>query len=238
MTAQEHILNKTLELFYHRGCKSVTMDNIAQYNGISKRTLYEIFPSKAKLIVAALEQNQLISEEIVDKLSKNTSNFIEQIFVLHTINMKELFSLNDLFVEDVERYYPDIFRNYIITLNKQKIDYIEQRIQDGIEKDIFIKYINPKYMAFLLRDTFKIVKDSKELASILSPQEGSLGIAIITILRGISTNKGREIIDQHINRLVKNKTFVRKNNNQQYEKIYYSFNVISSTDTIKILFPK
>lgn len=54
MATRESIITVTSNLFLERGCKSVTMDEVAQNNGISKRTLYEIFPDKAALLEACI----------------------------------------------------------------------------------------------------------------------------------------------------------------------------------------
>ena len=50
MTNREQILRNTSVLFLERGCKSLTMDEVASANGMSKRTLYELFQDKAELL--------------------------------------------------------------------------------------------------------------------------------------------------------------------------------------------
>jgi AcrR family transcriptional regulator len=51
---QERILETTDRLFYGQGIRAVGVDTIAAEIGISKRTLYNYFPSKDALIVAYL----------------------------------------------------------------------------------------------------------------------------------------------------------------------------------------
>ncbi len=53
---QERILETADRLFYGRGIRAVGVDTIAAEIGISKRTLYNHFPSKDELIVAYLER--------------------------------------------------------------------------------------------------------------------------------------------------------------------------------------
>jgi AcrR family transcriptional regulator len=52
----ERILETTDRLFYGQGIRAVGVDTIAAEVGISKRTLYNYFPSKDELIVAYLER--------------------------------------------------------------------------------------------------------------------------------------------------------------------------------------
>ena len=53
---QQRILETTDRLFYGRGIRAVGVDTIAAETGISKRTLYNHFPSKDDLIIAYLSR--------------------------------------------------------------------------------------------------------------------------------------------------------------------------------------
>jgi AcrR family transcriptional regulator len=54
---QERILETTARLFYGQGIRAVGVDTIAAEIGISKRTLYNHFPSKDALILAYLTRH-------------------------------------------------------------------------------------------------------------------------------------------------------------------------------------
>jgi AcrR family transcriptional regulator len=53
---QQRILQTADRLFYGRGIRAVGVDTIAEEVGISKRTLYNYFPSKDDLIIAYLSR--------------------------------------------------------------------------------------------------------------------------------------------------------------------------------------
>jgi AcrR family transcriptional regulator len=55
-TMQQRILETADRLFYGQGIRAVGVDTIAAEIGISKRTLYNYFPSKDELIVAYLSR--------------------------------------------------------------------------------------------------------------------------------------------------------------------------------------
>src|SRR5258707_15780013 len=56
-TMKERILETTDRLFYGQGIRAVGVDTVAAEIGISKRTLYNYFPSKDELIVAYLSRH-------------------------------------------------------------------------------------------------------------------------------------------------------------------------------------
>ena len=71
---KEKIINKASELFLTLGFKSVTMDDIANELGISKKTIYVHFPNKTDLVESTtMHMFNLISHGIgcICELKKN-----------------------------------------------------------------------------------------------------------------------------------------------------------------------
>src|SRR5215510_15598559 len=56
LAMQERILDVADRLFYRQGIRFIGVDTVAAEIGISKRTLYNYFPSKDDLIVAYLSR--------------------------------------------------------------------------------------------------------------------------------------------------------------------------------------
>jgi len=65
-TMKERILETADRLFYLRGIRAIGVDTIAAEIGISKRTLYNHFPSKDALISAYLER-RFVQPRVSDK---------------------------------------------------------------------------------------------------------------------------------------------------------------------------
>jgi AcrR family transcriptional regulator len=85
---RERILETADRLFYLRGIRAVGVDTIAAEIGISKRTLYNYFPSKAALISAYLAgrfrlipaSDQLPAEQILGTFDRLERNFAGKAF--------------------------------------------------------------------------------------------------------------------------------------------------------------
>ena len=83
MTNREQILRITSALFLERGCKSLTMDEVASANGMSKRTIYELFHDKAELLqecILLMHRDNMNKSE--DELAK-AGNVLEWLRFLH-----------------------------------------------------------------------------------------------------------------------------------------------------------
>ena len=118
MTNREQILRNTSALFLERGCKSLTMDDVASANGMSKRTLYEMFHDKAgllrKCILLMHKDNMTRSEEELAKSGNVLEWFMRS---LENKDEKRMSFYYDFFTE-VKRYYPEVFMNVVQDVNR------------------------------------------------------------------------------------------------------------------------
>lgn len=60
LAARARILNAAYELFSQRGIGAVGVDTIVAKSGVAKMTLYRHFPSKQELVLAFLQQRELL----------------------------------------------------------------------------------------------------------------------------------------------------------------------------------
>jgi AcrR family transcriptional regulator len=63
---QERILSTADRLFYSQGIRAVGVDTVAAEIGISKRTLYNYFPSKEGLVIAYLTRRYVVPKPTDD----------------------------------------------------------------------------------------------------------------------------------------------------------------------------
>ena len=94
---RKKIINKSAELFLTLGFKSVTMDDIANELGISKKTIYQNFDNKTKLVEAAtLNMFDNICDGI-DHICNASHNPIEELYdILVELEIFDPTTLNDI----------------------------------------------------------------------------------------------------------------------------------------------
>lgn len=137
-----NIVEKAEILFKQKGLHSVSMEDIASYSGISKKTLYEDFRSKETLIKTIVQK--LISKtakyirlcpDISPNAVKEIENFSEHIYgVLEILTRK--------FIRDLKKYYPEAYTQLVVFKDNSILPYLERCLNRGITEEIFRPDIN------------------------------------------------------------------------------------------------
>lgn len=187
-------------LFIEHGIKDVKMDDIAAKLSISKRTIYELFKDKEELLLEVLKfQNDKMSEngrEIV----RNSSHILEIILKLFNLHFKLLKKVNNKFFADLPKY-PRICqeRQSKEALNAKKFS---AWMEVGRQQGLFREDADFNIFTFILKrdlTTILEVKMQKGHTDLSKYTPEELGRKLILFyLRGISTPKGQQIIEEYL----------------------------------------
>lgn len=106
---REQIINTATELFLNLGFKSITMDDIANRIGISKKTIYKFFSTKEMLIEEAIEKVHHDIDVSVKEIFQRKYNAIEENFEIRR-TFKELFKSQETSpIYQLKKHYPKIY---------------------------------------------------------------------------------------------------------------------------------
>jgi AcrR family transcriptional regulator len=97
--------------FLAHGFRSVSMDELAAELGMSKKTLYVAFPSKAALIEAVLKDKFMEVERDLKQVAKNQAADVE--VALHQLLdcvQRHTAEIQPAFVRDIGRETPELFQ--------------------------------------------------------------------------------------------------------------------------------
>lgn len=207
MTNREQILRNTSALFLERGCKSLTMDDVASANGMSKRTLYEMFHDKAgllrKCILLMHKDNITRSEEELAKSGNVLEWFMRS---LENKDEKRMSFYYDFFTE-VKRYYPEVFMNVVQDVNRWHCELLERVIRQGQKEDLFITDILDAHQLSLQLFELSVAVTDRAVRNYLEiKHDRGSDCLMLFLIRGIATEKGREYIDEY---LKNNKSLLR-----------------------------
>jgi TetR/AcrR family transcriptional regulator, cholesterol catabolism regulator len=197
MEANERIILKSIELFTKYGIRLVTMDQIAEEVGMSKRTIYELFKDKDAIVLECLEtihRDQMVE---IQEILSNASNVIEALYRLGQHGEKKKAAISYLFFEDIRKLYPHMWDMMKQRAKSGSGSFSYTILAKGIEEGIFRKdinieivgtYIQAMMETFHKKDIFPDNTSDKEL----------LKNIVIPYYMGISTEKGKNLIEQYI----------------------------------------
>ena len=124
---RQRILEVAHELFNIRGYKSVTISDIAEKLGMSKKTIYQYFSSKEEIASSVIEkvmsriaEKFVLLEEGSDPISDIRSTF-EQIKV-------EVSRVSPLFQEDIRKLLPQVHQK-LREMRAEKFKMVEESIR-------------------------------------------------------------------------------------------------------------
>jgi TetR/AcrR family transcriptional regulator, cholesterol catabolism regulator len=192
---KERIIESASELFKTYGIRSVTMDSLANQLGMSKRTIYEVFSDKDELLMAVLTKMASQQKELVKKTLDQSENAIAAIFKLIEINRDYFQNLSPAFQVDLKKYID------VLMGKNDKIEMPDYRnnqlvIERGIREDLFRKEINPDLANRCLYNMGRSIMDNDLYPYELFSRREVLQNVFINFLRGISTQKGLDLINR------------------------------------------
>ncbi len=192
------ILEKSADLFLTYGFKSITMDDIANSLGMSKKTIYQYYDNKHKLIEAAtLHLFHQISNGI-NHICEVNENPIEEIYDIKNLVMTHLKGEKSSPQYQLQKYYPKIYK----TLKNKQFDLMQNcvvnNLNKGIEMGLYRESLDVHFIARLYFSNMICLKDNDLFPLELFSINNSMNNYIEYHLRGICTEKGLNILTQVI----------------------------------------
>ena len=130
MDNREKILFAAYELFFRYGIKSVTMDDIAKHLSISKKTIYLSFQDKDEVVHTLMEQVLLKDQADFTTIAKNTSNVVEEVFVMMKKMNGILNTINPNIFYDLKKYHPKTWSLF----HKFRMEFVVNCVVVSLEK--------------------------------------------------------------------------------------------------------
>ncbi|MEA1786420.1 TetR/AcrR family transcriptional regulator [Arenibacter sp. GZD96] len=193
------ILEKAEDLFITLGFKSVTMDDLANALGVSKKTIYHHFPNKTKLVEETTLNLFSKINARVDHIRAEAKNPIEELYEIKKFVMHYLKDEKSSPQHQLQKYYPKIFNN----IRQKQFNMMEtctvDNVKRGIQQGIYRENLNIDFISRIYFSGVISIKDP-----VLFPVEKFPVVALQDDfleyhLRGIVTPKGRKILNEIIN---------------------------------------
>lgn len=185
------------DLFFHYGIKNITMDDIAKHLGMSKRTIYENFPTKDDIVGTLLKNHLEENKDICKTQCVESKNAIEEI-VMMMFHLRDMFSqMNPRLLYDLKKFHPKAWKDFEGFKQGFLMKTISDNIRRGIEEGIYRKKIN---VDVLVRMRLELVEMAWN-PDIFPPSHFEMKEVQLSMLEhflyGITNIKGHRMVEKY-----------------------------------------
>lgn len=195
---KNEILEHATKLFLNQGFKSVTMDDIANSMGISKKTIYASYANKTELVHASGSSLLGNVQCGVTHLVQEHMNPIEELYEIKKYVIKHLQGEKTSSIQQLIKYYPKIFNE----LRSRQFEFMrscmENNITRGIEQGLFRDNLDVEFISRMYQVGITNIKDETIFPADKFPHIALYEMYLEYHLRGIVTPEGRKILNQLI----------------------------------------
>jgi AcrR family transcriptional regulator len=189
---RQRIVDAARGHFFSHGFRSVTMDDLAEELGISKKTLYAHFPGKIDLLEAVLADKFQGVEAMLKEVTRAPHDFPATLQELLAGTQRELDEIKPPFVRDMRQKAPQVFQ--VIERRRAALfqRYFGKLLLAGQRTGMVRKDVRANLIIEILLTIVQAIMNPAKMEELgMMPKEGFAGILKI-VLQGALTPKGRK----------------------------------------------
>ncbi len=191
------ILKGATELFMRYGIRSVSMDNIANHLGVSKKTLYQYFKDKDEMVLSVTETHILGDRAELEEIAKSAKNSVEELVKLSACLRENFREMNPSLLFDLQKYHHDAWNVWLTYKNDFIKHQIERSINQGKEEGYFRSEVNTNVMAIMRMETIQMGFDP----TLFPKEQYTLTEVQLQIFEhfiyGLFTDKGKKLYEKY-----------------------------------------
>lgn len=196
---QDDILEKAAEMFLNFGFKSVTMDDIANEMGISKKTIYQHYSNKNSLVEATtMRMFHLISEGI-DLIIASNINAIEELFAIKNFVLQNLKDEKTSPMYQLQKYFPKTYQSLHSREYCKMQECVKCNLEKGIREGLYRSDLNILFASRIYYANIHLIKEKNNFEdtafTIRELEEHYLEYHV----RAICTLKGLTVLENILN---------------------------------------
>lgn len=187
---RNQILHKATDLFLNLGFKSVTMDDIANTLGMSKKTIYTHFENKNMLVEASTDLLFSNISNGIDLICETKANPIEELYNIKQFVMNHLKHEKSSPQFQLQKYYPKIYSKMKAKQYEYMQDCVKGNLSRGLELELYRKNLDVEFASRIYFLGIIGIKDNDMFPVEQFPMTTLMEKYLEYHLRGIVTKKG------------------------------------------------
>ncbi|WNW02398.1 TetR/AcrR family transcriptional regulator [Tenacibaculum sp. HL-MS23] len=195
MQVKNHILKVSQELFFSFGIQNISMDDIANKCGVSKKTIYKHYKNKSDLLnqTIKLQVEELIA--IIKKTSASSRNALEELHSFFKYVNGISFLISPVYGRELKKYYPNKYMEIFSYKDDIIIPFIYRNIQKGISEGLYKKEINNQEICSSFNNISKIIFTS-DLSFDAQTNKNAVCFLNSLFMHRIVSIQGLEVLNQ------------------------------------------
>lgn len=197
MEAKERILIKAEELFMQFGIRSVSMDDIANNLGMSKKTLYQYYADKDELVDAVIGDHISDIQFECMECRVNAKDAVHEIFLTMEHILEELRNMNPMLLYDLEKFHYRSYQRFKEYKGNFLADLIRKNIEWGIREELYRPETNIDVMCKFRLESIMIPFN----VAVFPPGKYNLAFVSQELIEhfvyGLATIKGHKLIQKY-----------------------------------------
>lgn len=153
MEMKLRIKQKADELFRSYGIKAVTMDEIANRLGVSKKTIYQSFSDKDALVDEVVGDLLAFNKQCCNQDRAKALDAIHEVFLAMEMVQQMMENMNPVILYDIERNHPVTFKKFLEHKNKYLLEVIKENIERGKKEALYREDVDTEVISRIRLET-------------------------------------------------------------------------------------
>ena len=189
---RERILEEARSLFFRFGFSKVTMEETAAALGMSKKTLYQYFPSKEDLLQAVTRCHMdEIDDELGTLCGRKDMDPIEKLKGLMDFIAGIYGKMSDALVHDLRRTAPEIWKQVEECRREHIFNDFGTLIKEGRKKGMFRKDVEERLFVLIYFHAVQGLMNPKSLSGLPFKPSQVFDAIVKALFEGLLTEKAR-----------------------------------------------
>ena len=187
----QRIIEKAAELFPRQGFSKVTMDELCDELGISKKTLYRYFISKDALADAVFKWNiSSVKNNLLAIMSEHV-DYLERLYKLCEFISQFLSRMNKTAQQDLIRHRPDLWKRLELYRKQEIFPLFKNMLDEGIKLGVVRNDIQKDLVMLVLASAVEGILTPEVLTTQSFSTEDAFRGIINIFFNGVLTDKAR-----------------------------------------------
>lgn len=190
---KSRILEAARQYFFANGFSKTTMEEFAQSMGMSKKTIYKLFPSKDDIIrEITREKLQSIHQGCIQCQNNKSDDFMQRVRNITSFISAEMRSLKPQFYIDLQKTMPHLWKEVDEFRSQRVYEDFSALIREGVEIGVFRKDVNVEVLVLMYGNAMQSIINPETLSTLPLNASQAYDAIVDIIFGGVFTEQAKE----------------------------------------------